>query len=104
MNTDPRKPAKPKSLCLRIWDWIFVCSQTALGTLLVVAWFQASRWNRHIDTFYHPVAGTTVIVLLLVTPLFLVIATPFFWSRLPSAVMGFCVGVVGLLYVLTPTF
>jgi len=85
MNGDKQKQTKSENVRLRIWDWIFVCSQAIVVTLVAVSSFQ----GRHIDISYYPIAGITVMVLFLVMPLFLVIVTPFFWNRLPSAGTGF---------------
>jgi hypothetical protein len=104
MNRDPRQSTKPANPRLRIWNWIFVCAQTIALTLMAIFLIQTSRGYKTIDTFYHPIAGPTVIVLLLFTPLFLIIVTPFFWKRLFSAQTGFLVGLIVLAYDASPTF
>lgn len=104
MNGDDQKQTESRNTWLRVWNWLFLCSQTALSTLLVVSWVESSRGNKYIDAANYPISGMIVFVLFVATPPFLVIATPFFWKRLPSACTGFVVGVIGLLNIIAPTF
>jgi len=104
VNADQQKQTESTSRRLRIWNRIFVYAQTIVVILLVISWVQSSRGNKYLDIEGHPIAGTIVIVLFLVTPLFLVIATPFFWNRFASSVTGFIAGLMGLLYVLAPVY
>lgn len=104
MNGDNQQQTESGNARLRIWNWIFLCAQTVVVTLVVVSAVQANRGYKYIDIASYPITGTIVAVLFLVTPLFLAIVTPFFWNRLPLAVTGFMIGVIGSLYAFSPVF
>jgi energy-converting hydrogenase Eha subunit A len=95
----------PLPVKYKIWRWIFLCSETACLTMLIVAVYRMALGTPFIDTDVYPVRGGIVVGILIATPLLQLGMSPFFFRSVGfRAILAWVTAVAALVWWSLPTF
>ena len=87
----------PRKYPKTAWRWVFLFSQTALVTLIIIDEVQLSRGYRYLDFQNYPIRAEIVEYTLIGTTAFLLFVSPYFFRRLGFiAISGWMLAIVHL--------